>query len=331
MRQLQTGDPHVKHLLRVLDDHAFDSTDAWLKIQTIAAEMCAPVRTVERAIARAKAAGYLVTLRPGRFWRCAHCRAWTQRKSADCGLCRQPRSESVEWSYRNCTTFRLRRQELADAARVTQGTEQSATLAEPIRHTGGSDPPNRRMQSATLADPKKDPLKAFLKTSPKWTEAAEELISYGCDNRPSIESAIRQADERGTEPEKVLALIRFAEDHTAAGVRAWGPGGVLQRIASDQPDRAVDDVATWMRPADEYAAAARKLKARRADALLRRVEWAKQLPAEHVRDVAEFARDVLHNARLYERLDADRFRVFDDTAQPFLKAFDACKTAKSTT
>lgn len=59
LRLLRT-DSHVKHLIRVLDDHASPGCVCWLALETIAAEMCVSVRTAQRAIAQGKAEGLLI-------------------------------------------------------------------------------------------------------------------------------------------------------------------------------------------------------------------------------------------------------------------------------
>lgn len=52
---------HVKHLLRVLWDHADKGNTCWLKLQTIADEMQTSTRTVESAIAAAVRLGFIAT------------------------------------------------------------------------------------------------------------------------------------------------------------------------------------------------------------------------------------------------------------------------------
>lgn len=87
LREPITGNTHAKHLLRVIDDHAGDACDTYLKIETLAREMETTTRQVRRASAHLVEIGILIIF---------------------------PRQKG-----RNCNTYRLRRAEMRDKAEAT--------------------------------------------------------------------------------------------------------------------------------------------------------------------------------------------------------------------
>lgn len=64
LRRIKTGSPHVKHLLRVIDDRCGDKAECWPSVRTLAADMEVSERTVQRAIEAAVKQDLLVVLPP---------------------------------------------------------------------------------------------------------------------------------------------------------------------------------------------------------------------------------------------------------------------------
>lgn len=342
LRKLKTVNDRVKHLLRVLDDHAGDGTDARLKVETIAAEMCAPKRTTERTIEQAVDEGWIARLGRGRYWRCAHCRAWNrQRDRRDvCGTCEADRDELCRSEYRTHTTYRLLRAAMEHRSGVSRDADQSANLADSTRQTGGHNPPNRRINSATLAVSMKPSLKPLSKPSSNllpfdppnpcegdvrpnpraggkvegidesasWEAVSAALGRYGCRSEYATESACRQAQANGCTANDAVALIEFAERRAIDGVRAWGPGAILHRLSQHRPG---DEIAEfWPEPSPAFTAAEQVERRQSADARERAERAEREYEAAERQaefEAANAERERLHGAFL-DSLPADERR-----------------------
>jgi hypothetical protein len=134
LRKLKTGWTHAKHLLRVLDDHAGDGTDCWLKQETIAEEMETSVTTVKRAVKVAVNDELLIVSRKSRH---------------------------------GCNLYRLRRAEMRDKAGLSfegdlpkdqPGLSEPDATGQPDRSEGSTC----TLRGANLAPPLKPSLEAHI-------------------------------------------------------------------------------------------------------------------------------------------------------------------------
>jgi len=235
LREWLTDNTHVKHLLRVLLDHTpDDGTDCFLLLDTIAREMSCPKRTVQTAIKKAKAEGFLIVFGPKR--------------------------------RRRCNTYRLRIAEIYERAksdlRERQTKEPRADLAHDERQIGATQVPNRRLTGAYLAH--RNSIETSSKPPPKhagethtvhpadeWGMVVEELIEYGVGDP---EPAVEKARQRRCSAPFIRRVIEYARTKVSAdGTKAWGGGALRKRILNLKPGQSIESLWLPVDPAYEQA------------------------------------------------------------------------------
>lgn len=139
LRRLPTRTTDEKHLIRILDDHAGDGSDCWLKLSTIAAEMGCSTRTVQRAIQDAIEDEYLIVI-------------------------------PKHMTDRPCNTYRLRRAEMRDKSGLARDLAEHEAeggvgdnLASTTCQVVTDYVPSWRPVGDNLASSKKPPLKPPIK------------------------------------------------------------------------------------------------------------------------------------------------------------------------
>jgi hypothetical protein len=208
-------------------------------VETIATEMSARKRTVQRAIRKAIDDDLLIVFGPK--------------------------------GSRRCNTYRLRLVNILERARAeVEGANmspqrcQSDTPAVPNSHPRGANmsprssievPLETRAETGVVVD---DSLRGVWggkapHPADGWGVAEQELIAYGVQDP---RTAIQEARDRGCSVPFVRLVIDYARSQTTAdGIRAWNGGALCRRVINLAPGQAIDDEKLWMPPSPEFVVA----------------------------------------------------------------------------
>ncbi|WP_166827328.1 helix-turn-helix domain-containing protein [Thalassoroseus pseudoceratinae] len=252
LREWLTDDSNVKHLLRVLMDHASNGTECFLTIATIAREMSVKSnRTVQNAIREAERLGFLIVYgpRPGRSCNTYRLRIAEMRDAAE-----------FEWRVRQLwnsnhdgcqSQFRTYRKYLAHR----QANAEGAHSLHPTPANPAGDPckictphPHILHPEALSKHLSKPPPKPA--TPGSWEMVEGELKEFGILHP---RSALDSARGAGCSAGFVHEVIDYCRSKcTPDGTPAWGPGELHRRIRELRPGQSIDDPKLWSKPSAEY-------------------------------------------------------------------------------
>ncbi len=262
LREQLTGHQTVKHLLRVLDDHAGDGTDCFLSNATLSREMSCVIRTVQRAVKTAQEEELIIVFPGGGRGK------------------------------RRCNVYRIRRANLRDLAEAGKHARDAADAAfegdylSPLpRQIVTPTTTNSHPRGDLLSSPIRSCIEVSLKPPPpapdkrtapalseEWRAVVVALLKFGV-NDP--EPAIENARQRGVTPSYVFELIAHAKSKPGA----WGPGALRKRVFNAIPG---EDVAALWTPENEAFT-----RVQRDAGAARRGEIEKQEIRDRQREIAE--------------------------------------------